>query len=415
MATQGLSRSKTLIGLMHELLFSLNLIFAVALVLLARGFVYVSTNGHIGPQTAFKYYFLRATNRIAALLHLTPSGWIREFTPLLSVACVVLCFMALMRLLSRAHFHRIILNPIAGLTASLTIPMAWFYVVHMVVETHLEMVEGQQAWRDPLEITALTYGLAILAFFFLIRKRTPSVWVLHGLFVLQSSLWIWLIAETWNEVNGVFYHQHLVPYLAITTFPCAVYAWILYLKQSRSDVPLPDVSANRWKHTWVACSISLILLAVLWLPFPSSRVVNGKNAKSAIVIIARGPCFGGCPSYTLTLRDGGSVEYVGKNFVRISGPETTTIGANQFAGLLQDLDDIHFFSLDDQAFERCYDTAKVTVSVSAGGKTKSVTIDSHCVGSKSGPQAQLVALAQRIDTMAASERWVRCGDLCLHH
>jgi hypothetical protein len=109
------------------------------------------------------------------------------------------------------------------------------------------------------------------------------------------------------------------------------------------------------------------------------------------------------------------VEYAGKNFVRIGGPETTTIGASQFASILQELDNVHFFSLDDQAFERCKDTAKVTVSVSIDGKTKSVTSDSYCVGSKSGPQAQLVALTQRIDAMVGSDRWVSCSDQCIQH
>jgi hypothetical protein len=227
-------------------------------------------------------------------------------------------------------------------------------------------------------------------------------------------VWIWFVAETWNAVTGAFYHQHLVPYLAITTFPCAVYAWILDLRQSRFDAALPDISRNRWKYASVICSISLILLAVLWLPGPSTSLANAKGAKFPVVIIARSPCFGPCPIYTLTIRDGGSVEYVGKRFVRISGPETTTIGASQFAGLLHDLDDVHFFALDDQAFERCKDTAQVTVSVSLDGKAKNVTSDSYCVGSRSGPQARLVAITQRIDAMVGSDRWVRCSDLCIH-
>ena len=399
--------SKILIRSIQELFFSLNLILAAALVLLARGFVFVSTNGRFEPRTAFKYYFLRATDRIAALLHLAPSAWIQESTSLLSVGCLVLCFIVLMRLLDRTAFHRIIFNRIAGMTASLAIPMAWFYVVHLVIETHLEVAQGQQVWRDPLEILVLNYCLAILAFFFLTRKRTPSLWVLYASFVLQTGLWIWLVAETWNEVSGTFYHQRLVLWLAMTTFPSAVYAWIFYHRQSRSDAALPDASGASWKYALVICSISLILLSSLWLPRPSTSLANAKDAKSSVVILARSPCFGSCPIYTLTIRDGGSVEYAGKRFVRISGPEMTTIGSSQFAALLHDLDDVHFFALDDQAFEQCPDTAKVTVSVSVDGKAKNVTSDSYCVGSKSGPQAQLVAITEKIDAMVGSDRWVR--------
>jgi hypothetical protein len=184
MVTESLSRSKILIRSMQELLFSLNLILAAALVLLARGFVYVSANGRFELRTAFKYYFVRATDRIAALLHLAPSAWTQQFTFLLSVACLVLCFIVLMRLLDRTAFYRIILNRIAGMTASLAIPMAWFYVVHLVIETHLELAQGQQVWKDPLELIMLCYGLTILAFFFLTRRRTPSLWVLRASFVL---------------------------------------------------------------------------------------------------------------------------------------------------------------------------------------------------------------------------------------
>ena len=125
--------------------------------------------------------------------------------------------------------------------------------------------------------------------------------------------------------------------------------------------------------------------------------------------MSRGPCFGACPSYTITVHGNGQVEYAGGRFAN-PNPQTGTLNREQVAKVLQRLDGMQFFSLEDRAFVWCDDTPSIAVSVSVDGKTTSVVSDGSCVGPKSGLQAEFVRTAREIDTIVGSDRWVMCDE-----
>ena len=137
--------------------------------------------------------------------------------------------------------------------------------------------------------------------------------------------------------------------------------------------------------------------------------MNPRNINSVSIEMLRGPCFGSCPVYSLTLHGDGLVEYRGIRFVRVKEKQTTRASSEQLMQVLRDLDRIHFFTLEDRAFLWCFDSSSASISVSVDGKQKRVTTDNCNVGGNGGPKARFLQIADQIDTIAGSKQWVQCN------
>jgi hypothetical protein len=57
----------------------------------------------------------------------------------------------------------------------------------------------------------------------------------------------------------------------------------------------------------------------------------------------RGPCFGTCPVYQLTIYGDGRVIYEGQNFVAVEGTQNTRLEAEQIQALVIAIEDADFF------------------------------------------------------------------------
>jgi hypothetical protein len=141
-------------------------------------------------------------------------------------------------------------------------------------------------------------------------------------------------------------------------------------------------------------------------------VAQPKDPKSAVIVLSRGPCRGSCPAYTISIRGDGIVEYEGHRFVKVTGKQTASLNSQDFANIMNRLDQVHFFTLEDRAFAWCFDTSSVSVTLSVDGKTKTIASDSGCSGAKSGVQDEFVRAARDIDQIVDSLRWVRCDGDC---
>lgn len=106
---------------------------------------------------------------------------------------------------------------------------------------------------------------------------------------------------------------------------------------------------------------------------------------------------GSCPVYVVTVHGNGDVEYVGTRFVRTKGLQKTKVKPEQVAQMLDVLGRASLFALKDRAFSWCFDTPRVSVSVSTDGHGKRVSSDASCSGAKSGLQARFVQAADQID------------------
>ena len=126
--------------------------------------------------------------------------------------------------------------------------------------------------------------------------------------------------------------------------------------------------------------------------------------------------------FTLKIRSNGTVEYVGQNFVDVTGRQTSRISQADFSRLVRKIEHIRFFQLDDRydrypldkpskqigneaTAERTIVTDQPTeiVSVTAGNHTKTVE---DCMGAPKG----LYELEELILDVTRVSRWTGGSD-----
>ena len=142
------------------------------------------------------------------------------------------------------------------------------------------------------------------------------------------------------------------------------------------------------------------------------QVDRFKDLNSVSITLERTACYGICPVYTATLDGSGVVKYAGERYVDIPGQQTAKIPPENVRNLLKAFEDIHFFTLRDKYTGPCTDLPTEFISLSVDGKTKRIQ-NYFCRDAKSGPQVDLFKLAQQIDSVAGTRRWIKCDAQCL--
>ena len=130
---------------------------------------------------------------------------------------------------------------------------------------------------------------------------------------------------------------------------------------------------------------------------------------SAVVSLERGPCFGTCPVYRVTIAGSGQVRFTGIRHTAQMGEATAEIPREQVEGLVSELRDGGYFDFAD-AYEPGTDTCgsaatdlpSATTSVVLEGRRKEVR---HYYGCSAAPQ-ELVRLERRIDEVAGTAHWI---------
>jgi membrane dipeptidase len=141
----------------------------------------------------------------------------------------------------------------------------------------------------------------------------------------------------------------------------------------------------------------------LFAPAGSSPATAAGPVQGPITItLERTPCFGFCPAYTVTLREDGTVTYVGTQHVKVTGTQTWKIDPAAVRALAQEMQDAGFFELQDEYRAMVTDHPTVYTSLSAGGRAKKV------MDYVSGPQ-KLKDLEAKIDQVAGTQKYVK-GD-----
>jgi hypothetical protein len=137
----------------------------------------------------------------------------------------------------------------------------------------------------------------------------------------------------------------------------------------------------------------------------------GPSAAAAVrITLERGPCFGTCPVYSVTLDGSGAVLFEGRRFVADTGISTGRVPPARIDSLVAALTAGRYFDFADRytagepGCERyATDLPSVITEVRAGGRTKRVEHDHGCM---EAPQA-LTVLEGRIDSVAGVARWIR--------
>jgi Domain of unknown function (DUF6438)/Ankyrin repeats (3 copies) len=156
-----------------------------------------------------------------------------------------------------------------------------------------------------------------------------------------------------------------------------------------------------------------LILAVL-LVVGCHSLAHPKDLRSVSVALKRTACEGTCPVYAVSIQGSGIVEYLGEWHVDVPGPQTGNIPPERVMNLLRNFEEFHFFDLQDKYAETCTDQPTAIIAILVDGKTKQVSNNfGGCDGAKTGPQVDLAKLAEQIDGVAGTGRWVKCDFACM--
>ena len=141
---------------------------------------------------------------------------------------------------------------------------------------------------------------------------------------------------------------------------------------------------------------------------PEVPAPEAATSAGPVVTLERGPCFGTCPVYRVSVHADVSVDFSGTRFVTRVGADTGRIAPEEVGRLVDSLDAAGYFALADEyvadspACGRfATDAPTATTSVLAGGRTKTVRHDHGCSGA---PQA-LGGMERLIDSVTGTARW----------
>lgn len=144
--------------------------------------------------------------------------------------------------------------------------------------------------------------------------------------------------------------------------------------------------------------IALISLILLSLSVPCGAY----DPQSVVIRLERGPCYGSCPVYGVTLYGDGTVRYDGKDHVRIRGSQTAVIAPDAVKSLVEEIERNGFYSLNDAYTQvSVTDAPSAVLYVATDGKKKQVR---HYLGDFKAPKI-LQVLENRVDELAGTGRW----------
>jgi hypothetical protein len=177
--------------------------------------------------------------------------------------------------------------------------------------------------------------------------------------------------------------------------------------------------SGRWSPRTGA--LAAAWLGAAWLqaacarPVPSSSELETRRSTTPIapaadtISLERGPCFGTCPVYKVTVDRSGAVRFEGRRFVADTGVSTGAAPAASVDSLFAELEAAGYFGFADRyrmgqpGCERyATDLPTVITEVRLGNRIKRVEHDRGCADAP----ATLSGLERRIDEVAGVGRWV---------
>jgi len=126
-----------------------------------------------------------------------------------------------------------------------------------------------------------------------------------------------------------------------------------------------------------------------------------------LVTFERGPCFGMCPVYVLTVFADGTVTFNGVSFVLAEGTQTATLPPQQVTEIYQAVLDTDFFDLEDRYEVAATDLPSILTTVTLNSQIKTV----YHYGLGCGTELDLApsglcALEALLEGIPAANGWV---------
>ncbi len=118
------------------------------------------------------------------------------------------------------------------------------------------------------------------------------------------------------------------------------------------------------------------------------------------LVLERGPCFGFCPAYNMTLKENGDVKFVDSSRLNNLGTKEYRIDSVKVEQLISEINKINFFAYNDSYVDdKITDLPSTLIKVTLSGKTKQISM----YGLSDTVPAELEALAKKIDQLTGVE------------
>jgi hypothetical protein len=128
------------------------------------------------------------------------------------------------------------------------------------------------------------------------------------------------------------------------------------------------------------------------------------DLKGVKIELSRTVCFGRCPAYSVTIQGDGRILFNGESFVAIPGKHDAQISSEAVSALVRRFEKARFFEAGDKYVATVTDNPTYTLTLTVGGKTKSVT---DYVGEQVGMPLVITDLENAVDEVAGTERWIK--------
>ncbi len=122
-------------------------------------------------------------------------------------------------------------------------------------------------------------------------------------------------------------------------------------------------------------SIKFLVYTILIGVFFSCNTVKmekNKEKESPTIVYSKGPCFGQCPIFTLTIYNTGLVKFHGRKFTDMDGKYQKQLKNEEYVSIVKAFRKNRFWRFDDAYNMDLVDAATTTISFSDENKSKTV-------------------------------------------
>jgi hypothetical protein len=140
--------------------------------------------------------------------------------------------------------------------------------------------------------------------------------------------------------------------------------------------------------------IAFIMMAATCRPFGPPDLSKLKPR----IEMEKGPCFGSCPIFKLTIYEGGIAAYEGLRFTERVGLHTKQLEMNQYRELLRAFQEANMWSFQNAYKAQIPDLPTVTITYYEEGNSKTVK-------GKDGRPAKIEELEAMLDKIATAGGW----------
>lgn len=116
----------------------------------------------------------------------------------------------------------------------------------------------------------------------------------------------------------------------------------------------------------------ILFLGVLLQSCHTIKMEKEQSKASPTIVYSKGPCFGKCPIFTMTVYNTGLIKFQGRKYTEMNGKYERHLDKATYVALIKDFRDKRFWRFDDSYGMDLVDAATVTISFSDNDKTKTV-------------------------------------------